>query len=267
MVEPQFQDQTTRDRESFVRGWTVPASLLFMLVVLGHAVLKESVAVALYLVSFWHYFLYWLALAFRSVPLRVFKRDAVLLKIVAMAALAWAYLSATPDPVSLAVVVAGFLLNIQAAALLGSERTYYGVEIGGMKAETVTRFPYSLTAHPMLYGNMTAFAGMLLNAEFRTEWWPLAVAHVTFNFGLLLLETRGTPIPPRLGSRHALWIALGATAAGACLGYALALASGANDGELALCAGLGAAAAGYATCLYYLYSAAGSLPAAGLIQR
>ena len=266
MVEPQFQNHSTRERESFAQSWTIPASLLFMVVVLGYAVIDESVSVALYLVSFWHYYLYWLALAFRSVPLRVFKRDAVLLKIVAMAALAWAYLSGTPDPVSLAVVVVGFLLNIQAAALLGSERTYYGVEISGLKAETVTKFPYSLTAHPMLYGNMTAFAGMLLNAEFRTEWWPLAVAHVTFNFSLLLLETRGTPIPPRLGSRHTAWIALGATAAGACLGYALALASGANDGDFSMTAGLGAAAAGYATCLYFFYSAAAPL-SAGKIQR
>jgi len=119
----------------------------------------------------------------------------------------------------------------------------------------------------MLYGNMTAFAGTLLNAEFRTEWWPLAVAHVTFNFGLLLLETRGTPVPPRLGIRHALWIALGATTAGSCLGYALALASDANDGEWPLSAGLGAVAAGYAICLYYFYSGAASLPAAGTSQR
>jgi hypothetical protein len=30
----------------------------------------------------------------------------------------------------------------------------------------------------MLAGNVVAFAGTLINADFRREWWPLACAHV-----------------------------------------------------------------------------------------
>jgi hypothetical protein len=46
-------------------------------------------------------------------------------------------------------------------------------------------------AHPMLIGNMVAFAGPLLDQAFRTLWWPLAVLHVLLNLLILLIEIYG----------------------------------------------------------------------------
>jgi hypothetical protein len=91
------------------------------------------------------------------------------------------------------VVATGFLLNALGARALGSDRTYYGHEVAGLPERRVTSFPYSWIAHPMLVGNMAAFAGTLVNPDFRREWWPLASAHVAMNLGLLLMELHVTP--------------------------------------------------------------------------
>ncbi|HLM14984.1 MAG TPA: hypothetical protein VK362_21490, partial [Reyranella sp.] len=46
------------------------------------AVLERSLPLAVYLLSFWHYGLYWLAVAFGAITFDVFKRDAVAMKTV-----------------------------------------------------------------------------------------------------------------------------------------------------------------------------------------
>jgi len=148
---------------------------------------------AIYALSFWHYYLYALAYVFGAISPPVFRRDAIAMKVVAMMALAWVYLSVPPDFVSLAVVGGGFALNAWAAGVLGAERTYYGHELATVPHQRVTAFPYSHVPHPMLLGNMLAFGGMLINAEFRHEWWPLAATHVILNLGLLIMEVAVTP--------------------------------------------------------------------------
>jgi hypothetical protein len=77
--------------------------------------------------------------------------------------------------------------------VLGVDRTYYGHEDAGLPPQRVTAFPYSLTAHPMILGNVAAFGGTLLNAGFREQWWPLASLHVAANIGLLAMELAGPP--------------------------------------------------------------------------
>ncbi|MFN4014215.1 MAG: methyltransferase [Reyranella sp.] len=165
--------------------WTIVAAVLA-----GAAIGREP-AVAIYLASFVYYGLYWHAFAWGAPSFDAFKRDALLLKAVSVAALAFVYLQAPPDLLSLAVIGLGVLLNARAAALLGIDRTYYGHELAGLPERRVTDFPYSRMAHPMIVGNVMAFGGTLLNPAFRAAWWPLATLHVVLNLGLLAMERAG----------------------------------------------------------------------------
>ncbi|MBX9945882.1 MAG: phosphatidylethanolamine N-methyltransferase family protein [Reyranella sp.] len=172
---------------------------LFVLVVLLAAAVERSAALAVWLLGFWHYYLYWLAFAFGAIPLNVFKRDAVAMKTVSVAAMAAVYLAAPLDPVSLAVIAGGILLNVRAASVLGVDRTYYGHEVAGLPHRRINAFPYSLTAHPMIVGNVAAFGGTLINPAFAEHWWPLAALHVVLNIGLLAMELAGNRRTVRIG--------------------------------------------------------------------
>jgi len=173
---------------------STPVCAALIAVILAAAAGAGRWALAIYGLAFWHYYLYFLAYRFGAAPLRVFKRDAVMMKTAGLAGLAAAWLAAPLDPLSPAIVAAGFLLNALAAARLGSDRTYYGHELAGLPPLRITAFPYSLTAHPMLYGNIAAYAGTLVNDGFRARWWPLAGAHVLLNLALLAMETRLRPL-------------------------------------------------------------------------
>lgn len=165
---------------------------LFVVVALLGAALDRNLSLAVYLLSFWHYYLYWLAFACGAPSFETFKRDAVAMKTVSVAALATVYLAAPLDVASLIVIAVGILLNVRAAAVLGVDRTYYGHEVAGLPPRRITAFPYSLTAHPMILGNVAAFGGTLVNPDFRQHWWPLAGLHVALNIGLLAMELAGT---------------------------------------------------------------------------
>ena len=144
-----------------------------------------------YLLSFWHYALYWRTFTFGTADFDAFKRKAIVLKAISVGALALVYLRFPLDPVSLAVIAVGVFLNARAAAVLGIDRTYYGHEVAGLPPKRIAAFPYSLTAHPMIVGNVAAFGGTLINDGFREQWWPLAALHVAANGGLLVMERAG----------------------------------------------------------------------------
>ena len=79
---------------------TLSCVLLVLAVLLG-AALDRSLPAAVYLLSFWHYCLYWLAFAFGAAHFDVFKRNAVAMKTVSVVALAAglsALLRSTPSP-------------------------------------------------------------------------------------------------------------------------------------------------------------------------
>ncbi len=166
--------------------------LLLAVAILFGAVLDGQPALAIYLVSFLYYAVYWRAFAWGVRSFDSFKRDAVLLKTLSVAALAWLYLQSPLSPLSLLVIALGILLNVRAASVLGIDRTYYGQEVAGLPPVRVTAFPYSLLAHPMIVGNVLAFGGTLLNPGFRSAWWPLAILHVALNLALLAMELVGT---------------------------------------------------------------------------
>jgi hypothetical protein len=226
---------SSRSFRSVGRNGSTLACVLFVLAVLLGAALDRSLPLAVYLLSFWHYYLYWLAFAFGAIPFGVFKRDAVAMKTVSVAALAVVYLAAPIDLASLIVIAGGILLNVRAAAALGIDRTYYGAEVAGLPARRITAFPYSLTNHPMILGNVAAFGGTLINPDFRQHWWPLAGLHVALNIGLLVMELAG----PR--RRRNVRLGGGLAFAGVLCGAACA-ALGTGEEVTAPAAMLGAAA-------------------------
>jgi hypothetical protein len=152
-----------------------------------------SPALAVYALSFWHYLFYWWAYRHGAVQPAKFRRDAILMKSVALIALASVYLAHPWHWGAALAIGVGFTLNLAGARALGYARTYYGWELGEVPPRRVTRFPYSVVPHPMLLGNMLAFGGTLLNPSFREAWWPLAVLHVALNGALIAMETWVTP--------------------------------------------------------------------------
>jgi hypothetical protein len=159
------------------------------IIITAHA--AERWGLAVYALSFWHFPVYVLAFLWRTVPKERFMRDGVLLKGLSLAVFAAVLWVTVPNPLSLIVMAAGFTLNITAARALGAERTYYGYELSALPPRRVTSFPYSLTAHPMLFGNMLAYGGTLLDQAFREDWWPLGVLHVGLNLLIILNEAYG----------------------------------------------------------------------------
>src|SRR5580658_4878975 len=124
--------------------WLVPPP--FAALMLGWAWFDANWAIAVYALSFWHYYLYGLAYCFGAVAPREFRRDAVLWKSIALVVLGSVYFAAPLNLLSLSVVVAGFLLNSLAAKALGTERTYYGYELMDLPSVKITAFPYSWVA-------------------------------------------------------------------------------------------------------------------------
>jgi len=241
------------------------SSVAFIAWVVAVAVSRGQWLPALYVLSFWHYYLYGLAFVHGAVSLDVFKRDAILTKAASLAALACAYLSGTPDLLSLAVIATGFLLNAAAAGALGADRTYYGHEVAGLPRRHITAFPYSWFSHPMLLGNIAAFGATLINDDFRRDWWPLACVHVVMNLGLLVMELAVTPqrrgTGAACGSRDTQGVpgaTSGASAAAGCSGTDRASWRGTVAGA-ALGGGLGWMAEGLVTWNSNLLLGAGAL--------
>ena len=253
-----LSDNSRSFRAVVGRNGSTLSCALFVLSVLLGAALDRSLPLAVYLLSFWHYYLYWLAFAFGAIPFDVFKRDAVAMKTVSVAALAAVYLAAPLDLASLIVIACGILLNVRAAAALGIDRTYYGHEVAGLPPRRITAFPYSLTNHPMILGNVAAFGGTLINPEFRQHWWPLACLHVALNIGLLGMELAG----PRRA--RTVGIGGGLTFAGLLCGAAFAALESGKEVTAAITLGgtlVDAAAVACAWALYRCYALPASVPA------
>jgi len=177
-----------------MQGFRDPLPVLtaiFVLAVVAIAWAAETWSTAVYALSFWHYLVYALAYFFREISLKHFKRDAIILKSVSVAALAYVFLTTWPNLLSIMVISAGFALNISAARALGADRTYYGFEIGALPPERLNVFPFSVMSHPMLIGNVIAYGGMLLDSGLRADWWPLAVLHVLLNVAIIFQEAYG----------------------------------------------------------------------------
>lgn len=156
--------------------------LLFWGVTSGHPVER------VYLFSFVHYFLYFFAYTFRAVEPGKFVRDASLFQLVAFGFLFYQYGRMGLDVPSLAVAALGFGLSGLAFLRLGSDRTYFGAELGVVPPGKVSGFPYGVIPHPMIVGKLVGFAGLALHAPFRAAWWPLLLGHVAWYVIVLCQE-------------------------------------------------------------------------------
>jgi hypothetical protein len=242
--------------------WTTAfAGIAFFTAAAVFAFFTPHVATAVYAVSFWLYAVYALAFLHRRVSLEAFQQDAYLTRTASLAAFAWAYFSSPIDVLSLIVVSAGFALNIAAVKALGTDRTYYGVELAGLEPKRINAFPYTWIPHPMLLGNMAAFGGTLLNAEFARQWWPLAVLHVGLNLAIILMEAYAKPVETHsVGERQpfdTLSAAFEGGLAGAAVGAAFAALVDPSAWAAAMTAGAGVFA--YAAMLADAYLPKGML--------
>ncbi|CAB9499305.1 Inherit from NOG: Phospholipid methyltransferase [Seminavis robusta] len=123
----------------------------------------------LVLTSFRHYCIYITTFAFRNPPVAhgEFMRDVLLFKTVAISHLSRRLLPMVDlpnDAPGLLLVLAGFATTMLATARLGMARTYFGSELGFVKPQWITGFPYGYIPHPMIVGQLFAYSTVLL-------WW------------------------------------------------------------------------------------------------
>jgi hypothetical protein len=123
----------------------------------------------LILTSFRHYAVYMTTFAYRSPPVAhgYLMRDAKLYKTIAMMHLSkrlFPLISLPNDLPGVAMAVVGFSITILATMQLGMVRTYFGSELGFVKPEWITGFPYNTIPHPMIVGQLLAYSSILF-------WW------------------------------------------------------------------------------------------------
>lgn len=149
----------------------------------------------LILTSFRHYMIYMTTFAFRNPPVAhgYLMRDAKLFKSMALAHLGQRLLPLVELPrdwpgVLLAII--GFSITILATLRLGFVRTYFGSELGFVKPEWISGFPYGYIPHPMIIGQLVAFGSILYwwRESMTTETIALLVAHMSFYTAHMLQE-------------------------------------------------------------------------------
>jgi uncharacterized MnhB-related membrane protein len=139
----------------------------------------------LILTSFRHYAVYMTTFAYRQpmVAHGYLMRDARLYKTVSMLHLARRLLPMVQLPRDVPGLLAasvGFAITILATARLGMVRTYFGTELGFVKPQWIEGFPYGSIPHPMIVGQIFAFAAILFwwRHEISKENTALLSAHI-----------------------------------------------------------------------------------------
>ena len=156
------------------------------LVYLGVAYLLGPTAF-LVLTSFRHYCIYMTTFAFRQpmVAHGFLMRDAKFWKTIALMHLGRRLfpLIVLPDDIpGVVLAAAGFAITILATARLGFVRTYFGSELGFVKPNWITGFPYGYIPHPMIVGQLLAYSCILawFWERLTTETITLIGTHMTF---------------------------------------------------------------------------------------
>jgi hypothetical protein len=145
--------------------------------------------------SFVHYCRYINTYYFReNVSYGNFKRDVLIYKTIALAQLFLLYTTAVTSNfknmsalssipmLDLAMVAGGYALSIYTTSQLGVDGTYFGIELGFVKASKnyVQKFPYGVIPHPMIISQCVAMLGLYRHIAFRAAWPYLVPAHVCF---------------------------------------------------------------------------------------
>jgi hypothetical protein len=104
---------------------------------------------------------------------KAWKRDVLLYKTISLCNLGFIYLSpyfntssnsfgwTSLDFVSLVMICVGYFISISATQALGVDGTYFGIELGFVKADYnfVQAFPYNVIPHPMILSQVFALLG------------------------------------------------------------------------------------------------------------
>ena len=120
------------------------------------------------LTAFRHYAMYIATLAWRepTVAQGAFIRDARLFKLMSNIQIGiclYPYVVLSEDMVGLGIAALGGLVAFAATLRLGTERTYFGAELGFVPAKWIEGFPYGTIPHPMIMGQVFALGSIL--------WW------------------------------------------------------------------------------------------------
>lgn len=170
-------------------GWS---NINILSMILLASKLASSTNVFFYGTSFVHYIVYISTYACRqpcstSIAFVAFKRDVLLFKSLALAQAAVQYVSlesrTLPDQphwLSWVLLIGGFGLAALASAALGVDRTYFGWELGQVKANHVQCFPYGTIPHPMILGGMIGWLGFHALPAFRHAHPYYVPLHVAF---------------------------------------------------------------------------------------
>jgi hypothetical protein len=140
----------------------------------------------LIMTSFRHYCIYMATFAYRNPPVAhgYLMRDAKLFKTVALMHLSKHLLPLVKFPRDIpgvALAVTGFSITILATMQLGMVRTYFGSELGLVKPQWISGFPYNVIPHPMIVGQLFAYASILVwfQNEMPLQTVALVCGHMT----------------------------------------------------------------------------------------
>jgi Phospholipid methyltransferase len=149
----------------------------------------------LILTSFRHYAVYITTFAFRSPPVAhgFLMRDSKLYKTIALMHLSRRLLPLVQlprDVPGVVMAILGFSITILATAQLGMVRTYFGSELGFVKPEWISGFPYNTIPHPMIVGQLLAYSNILYwwREEMPKETTMLVGAHMACYVAHMLQE-------------------------------------------------------------------------------
>mmetsp|Transcript_9516 Transcript_9516/g.15790 ORF Transcript_9516/g.15790 Transcript_9516/m.15790 type:complete len:732 (+) Transcript_9516:165-2360(+) len=140
--------------------------------------------------SYVHYFRYISTYYVRrGIDFGSFKRDVLVMKSVALLQLFYHYLFPTTttfefDFISIAMIVAGYVVSVMATEAIGIDRTYFGSELGLVEPKWIDQFPYGYIPHPMIVSQVCALLGFYKAAHYRAEWPYVVPIHI----GMYLLH-------------------------------------------------------------------------------
>ena len=82
--------------------------------------------------------------------------------------------------ISSILIIAGIALTLYSSFKLGVDHTYFGYELGKVKAKWVKGFPYNIIPHPMIVGQLIAFVGILLMKGVFKDYKYYFILHILF---------------------------------------------------------------------------------------
>ena len=139
------------------------SNLLYVAAAAAAAKTLGSRSVFMVLTHYVHYFRYISTYYIRkNVNYGIFKRDVLFFKSVALLQIAHMvfsdlFSSSSVNFLGLAIIIVGYSISMAATAALGVDGTYFGIELGFVKAnyQFVKSFPYNVIPHPMILGQVS----------------------------------------------------------------------------------------------------------------